>query len=151
VPRIRSRKGVRRGCFGQFCQGLAVEMLGLELAIALRRRWDEACARNWMAFEYVGFASCLKLVSAAFENPFVLEHIETAQQKRDQSKGGPIGWTSVSLSLSVSPSLSLATPHLSPHVSSQLSALSSLFLSTICLSLTIALLSPRGTKKRASR
>ena len=41
-----------------------------------------------MAFEYVGLDPCLKLVSAAFENPFGLEHLETAQQKRDQSKGG---------------------------------------------------------------
>ena len=70
-----------------------------------------------MAFEYVGLDPCLKLVSAAFENPFGLEHLETAQQKRDQSKGGvQLGWTSVSLA-----PLSLATPHLSPHVSSQLS------------------------------
>jgi len=44
-----------------------------------------------MAFEYVGLASSLKPVSAAFENPFGLEHLATAQQNRDQSKAfGPI-------------------------------------------------------------
>ena len=81
-----------------------------------------------MAFEYVGLDPCLKLVSAAFENPFGLEHLETAQQKRDQSKGGvQLGWTSVSLA-----PLSLATPHLSPQLS----------LSLHYLTLTIALLSP---------
>ena len=75
-----------------------------------------------MAFEYVGLASCLKPVSVAFENPFGLEHLATAQQKRDQSRGGEAGPIRVDecLSLSIAP-LSLATPHLSPHVSSQLS------------------------------
>ena len=67
-----------------------------------------------MAFGYADLDLPIELLSEAFLNPLGLEHLETAQQKRDQSKG-QLGW-----SVSLAP-LSLATPHLSPHVSSQLS------------------------------
>jgi hypothetical protein len=93
-PGARSEGDIRKGGCGSEIQGW---------------EWDEDYRRNLMAFGYAVLDPPIELPSEAFENPFGLDHLATAQKEtsKQRDRGGSV---STRLSLFSWRSLFLSDP-----------------------------------------